>query len=71
MSKLVEFQKQGKEFKKSTPSTVENNNSPKVNPDRSYKVLIADLVGMKFDYNGNPDFSEVRDYIKEKEEYSI
>ena len=28
--------------------------------------MIADLVGMKFDYNGNPDFSEVRDYIKEK-----
>ena len=42
MSKLVEFQKQIKEFKKSTPSIVENNNSPKVNPYRSYKVLIAD-----------------------------
>ena len=66
MTKKVEFKKQGKEFKKSTPSTVENNNSPKVNPDRSYKVLIADLVGMKFDKNGNPDFSEVRDYIQEK-----
>ena len=66
MSKLVEFQKQGKEYKKSTPSTVENNNTTKVNPDRSYKVLIADLVGIKFDQDGDPDFSEVRDYIEEK-----
>ena len=66
MTKKVEIQKQGMEFKKSTPSKVENNNTQKDNPDRSYKVLIADLVGMKFDHNGNPDFSETRNYIEEK-----
>ena len=66
MTKKVEIQKQGKEFKKSILSTVENNNTLKDKPDRSYKVLIADLVGMKFDHNGNPDFSETRNYIEEK-----
>ena len=66
MTKNIEIQKQGMEFKKSTSSTVGNNNSPKLNLDRSYKVLIADLVGMKFDQNGNPDFSETRNYIEEK-----
>ena len=66
MTKKNEFQTQVKGFKKSTSSTVENNNSLKFDPGRPYKVLIADLVGMKFDHNGNPDFSEVRDYIKEK-----
>ena len=63
MTKKIELQTQGKKFKKSTSSKVENNNSPKVGPDRSFIVLIADLVGMKFDYNCNPYFSEVRDYI--------
>ena len=34
--------------------------------NRAYKVLIADLVGLKFDSNGNPDFSEVQAHIEEK-----
>ena len=29
-------------------------------PDRAYKVLIADLVGLKFDADGNPDHSQVK-----------
>jgi lactate dehydrogenase-like 2-hydroxyacid dehydrogenase len=32
-------------------------------PDRAYKVLIADLVGMQFDEQGNPDFSEVKAHV--------
>ena len=32
-------------------------------PDRAYKIMVADLVGLKFDANGNPDHSEVRDHI--------
>ena len=32
--------------------------------DKAYKVLVADLVGLKFDANGNPDHSEVKAYIE-------
>ncbi|MDP7438378.1 MAG: NAD(P)-dependent oxidoreductase, partial [SAR324 cluster bacterium] len=35
-------------------------------PNRAYKVLIADLVGLKFDSDGNPDFSQLQSYIEEK-----
>ena len=35
-------------------------------PNKAYKVLVADLVGLKFDANGNPDHSEVRDYVEAK-----
>ncbi len=35
------------------------------NSDKAYKVLIADLIGLKFDQNGNPDHSEVKSYIEE------
>ena len=66
MANIDEFQTQGKEGEKSTSSSVENKNTRKDNPDRAYKVLVADLVGMKFDQNGNPDFSELREYIEEK-----
>ena len=66
MTNIDEFQTQGKEGKKFTSSSVANINTRKDNPDRAYKVLVADLVGMKFDQNGNPDFSEVREYIEEK-----
>jgi lactate dehydrogenase-like 2-hydroxyacid dehydrogenase/phosphoserine aminotransferase len=31
---------------------------------RAYKVLIADLVGMRFDDDGNPDCSEVKAHIE-------
>ena len=66
MTNKDEFQTQGKEGEKSTSSSVAKNNIRKDNADRAYKVLVADLVGMKFDQNGNPDFSEVREYIEEK-----
>ena len=66
MANIDEFQTQGKEGGKSISSSVENKNTRKDNADRAYKVLVADLVGMKFDQNGNPDFSEVREYIEEK-----
>ena len=35
-------------------------------PERAYKVLVADLVGLRFDANGNPDHSEVRAHIEAK-----
>ena len=35
-------------------------------PKRAYKVLIADLIGMRFDASGNPDCSEVKAYIEGK-----
>ena len=38
----------------------------KDDPNRAYKVLIADLVGLKLDSNGNPDFSQLHAYIEEK-----
>ena len=34
--------------------------------DRAYKVLIADLVGLKFDADGKPDHSEVQAHIEAK-----
>ncbi len=35
-------------------------------PERAYKVLIADLVGLRFDKEGNPDPGEVRAYIESR-----
>lgn len=34
--------------------------------DKAYKVLIIDLVGMKFNADGKPDCSEVQHYIEQK-----
>lgn len=34
--------------------------------ERAYKILIADLIGMRFDANGGPDFSEVKTHIENK-----
>ncbi|MGB3148573.1 MAG: hypothetical protein WBA91_12565, partial [Paracoccaceae bacterium] len=33
-------------------------------PNRAYKVLICDRVGLKFDGSGTPDHSEVRAYVE-------
>jgi len=38
----------------------------KDDPNRAYKVLIADMVGLKFDASGNPDYSAVRAYIEQQ-----
>lgn len=35
----------------------------KDNPDKAYKVLVADLIGLKFDEHGKPDHSEVERHI--------
>jgi len=35
-------------------------------PNKAYKVLIIDLVGMRFNADGQPDCSEVQHYIEEK-----
>lgn len=37
------------------------------NPEKIYKVLIVDLVGLKLDKNGQPDCSELKQYIEGKE----
>ena len=44
MTNIDEFKTQGKEWEKSTSSSLENTNTQKDNPDRAYKVLVADLV---------------------------
>ncbi|OWV72559.1 phosphoglycerate dehydrogenase [Rhizobium sp. R339] len=38
----------------------------KDDPNRAYTVLIADLVGLRFGADGEPDYSEVKAYIEEK-----
>ena len=38
----------------------------KDDPNTAYTVLVADLVGLKFDADGNPDHSEVRAHIESK-----
>lgn len=38
----------------------------KDDPARAYKVLVCDLVGMKFDCSGKPDHSGVRTHIEAK-----
>ncbi|MCP5085068.1 MAG: phosphoglycerate dehydrogenase [Alphaproteobacteria bacterium] len=35
-------------------------------PNRAYKVLVADLIGLKFDSSGQPDHSEVKAYVEAK-----
>ncbi len=37
-----------------------------VDAARAYKILIADLIGMRFDQNGEPDYSEVKAHIESK-----
>lgn len=33
-------------------------------PERAYRILIADLIGLRFDANGRPDHSEVQAHIE-------
>lgn len=33
-------------------------------PAKAYKVLVGDLVGLKFDANGNPDYSAVKAHVE-------
>ncbi len=56
-----ELAKYGVEF----PSTEENTAHTRIDdPERAYKVLIADLVGLKFDDQGRPDHSAVKAHIE-------
>jgi len=49
-------------------TTPENQTSQRQDDtSRAYKVLIADLIGLKFDANGRPDHSEVQDYIESRD----
>lgn len=56
--KLAEF---GKTFERPADNS---ERLRKDDPDRAYKVLVADLVGLKFDAAGNPDHSAVRAHIE-------
>ena len=38
--------------------------TPTINLNEPLKVLICDLIGLKFDHKGEPDFSEVRAHIE-------
>ncbi|MEM6657087.1 MAG: NAD(P)-dependent oxidoreductase [Pseudomonadota bacterium] len=38
----------------------------KDDPNRAYRILVADLVGLKFDANGQPDASAVKAYVEEQ-----
>lgn len=38
----------------------------KDDPTRAYTVLVADLIGLRFDAAGNPDHSEIKAYVEEK-----
>lgn len=41
-------------------------NSRQDDPNRAYKVLVCDRVGLKFDAQGVPDHSEVKHYVEAK-----
>lgn len=43
---------------------MDNSQTRKDDRNKAYKVLIADLIGLKFDANGTPDHSEVKTYIE-------
>lgn len=43
-----------------------SNQRQKMTINRTYKILIADLVGMRFDQNDQPDHSETQAYIEAK-----
>ncbi len=42
------------------------NNARHDDSNRPYKVLITDLIGMRFDVDGHPDYSEVKSHIEAK-----
>ncbi len=52
----------------SLPTTENTPDAPmrRDDPARAYKVLVADLLGLKFAADGQPDHSAVREYIESK-----
>lgn len=47
-------------------SAATNGNTRQDDPGRAYRILIADLVGLKFGADGEPDPSEVKAHIEEQ-----
>ena len=58
-----ELAKHGETF---AAAKAEGIRQPKDDFGRAYKVLVCDLVGLKFDSKGKPDHSEVRAHIEAK-----
>jgi lactate dehydrogenase-like 2-hydroxyacid dehydrogenase/phosphoserine aminotransferase len=56
-----ELEKHGVTFVPAKSSTATER---KDDPKRAYKVLIADLIGLKFGKNGKPDPAEAKDHIE-------
>ncbi len=66
-AKIVVLEEQLAEFGETfEPAGLSGERLRKDDPDRAYKVLVADMVGLRFDAKGRPDHSEVRAYIKAK-----
>ena len=59
-----EMEQQGKTFSASSAAATGEERADDNN--RAYKILIADLVGMKPDESGKPDHSEVKTHIESK-----
>lgn len=59
-----ELEKDGKTFPASMSASGGAGKSRCDDPGRAYKILIADLVGMRPDDQGNPDFSEAKAHIE-------
>jgi len=57
---------QGGSFETALSSQQATENVRQDDPKRAYKVLVADLVGMKFDAQGQADYSEVQQHITAK-----
>ncbi len=58
---------QGVEFQSGANSADAATDQRYDDPERAYKVLIADLIGMRFDDDGDPDFSEAKAHIEAKD----
>lgn len=66
-AKIVVLEEQLAEFGETfEPEGISGERLRKDDPDRAYKVLVADMVGLKFGADGKPDHSEVRAYIESK-----
>ncbi len=58
-----ELAKQGVTFEAEAAASASER---KDDPNRAYKVLVCDRVGLKFDAKGEPDHSEVKAYVEAK-----
>lgn len=66
-AKVVVLEERLAEFGETFPAaSASDGHWRKDDPDRAYKVLVADLVGLKFGADGAPDHSEVRAHVEAK-----